>query len=101
MRIPCPFCGERESSEFTYLGDASPRRPTYAAESAELPAGTEAAFFDYVYLRDNVAGPMHELWYHGGGCRSWLVAHRNTVTHEILSVEPAPGAGAAVSEGAN
>ena len=30
---------------------------------------------------------MHqELWYHGGGCRAWLVVTRNTRTHEISDV---------------
>ncbi|TIW38046.1 MAG: sarcosine oxidase subunit delta, partial [Mesorhizobium sp.] len=24
MRIVCPFCGERELGEFSYLGDAKP-----------------------------------------------------------------------------
>jgi methylglutamate dehydrogenase subunit B len=93
MIISCPFCGTRNSGEFTYLGDASPRRPALPPE--ELDGGAaEDAFFDYVYLRDNVAGEMREYWYHGGGCRSWLVAVRNTLTHEFASVDPAPGAGA-------
>ena len=87
MRIACPYCGPREVGEFSYLGDAKPQRPT-------ADAGSEAVY-DYVYLRDNVAGEMQELWYHGGGCRAWLKVRRNTVTHEIFSVEPAPGAGAA------
>ena len=86
MRINCPHCGPRENGEFSYLGDAKPVRPG---------AGSgEEAFFEYVYLRDNVAGEMSEWWYHGGGCRSWLKAVRNTVTHEFISVEAAPGAGA-------
>jgi methylglutamate dehydrogenase subunit B len=75
MRIPCPYCGSRDVQEFSYLGDADLRRP-----DAEAP---EAAFHDYVYLRDNPAGPHRELWYHGSGCRSWLVVTRNTVTHAI------------------
>ena len=87
MRIACPFCGPRENGEFTYLGDAKPQRPA-------LEAGEEA-YYEYVYLRDNVAGEMDEFWYHGGGCRSWLKVRRNSVTHEISSVEPAAGAGAA------
>ena len=95
MRIACPFCGERESGEFTYLGDASPKRPTFAVDSPQSTAEIEDVVYDYVYLRDNVAGFMREYWYHGGGCRSWLVAERNTVTHEFRSVMPAPGAGAA------
>ena len=81
MRIDCPYCGPRESGEFTYRGDALPVRPT--------PDGGEDAFFDYAYLRDNVAGPMREHWYHGGGCRAWLVVERNTTTHRIASATPA------------
>jgi sarcosine oxidase subunit delta len=45
--------------------------------------------FDYVYLRQNHAGPIEEFWYHGGGCHAWLIVTRNTVTHEISAVKPA------------
>jgi methylglutamate dehydrogenase subunit B len=88
MRIACPYCGPRELGEFTYLGDAAPRRPSAA------DADAQEAFFDYVYLRDNTAGDMREWWYHGGGCRAWLNVVRNTLTHEVTSVEAAAGAGA-------
>ena len=81
MRINCPYCGPRGNEEFTYLGDASVRRPDPAAVHGAL------AFFDYVYLRDNPSGIHRELWYHGGGCRSWLVATRNTRTHDISDVK--------------
>ena len=76
MRIPCPFCGPRGNEEFTYLGDASVRRPDPSADDA-------TAFHEYVYLRDNPSGPHRELWYHGAGCRRWLIVTRNTRTHEI------------------
>jgi heterotetrameric sarcosine oxidase delta subunit len=75
MRLPCPLCGERPLEEFTYLGDATVERP----ESDDL-----AAFHDYVYLRDNPRGPHHEYWHHDGGCRAWLVIHRDTLTHEVF-----------------
>ena len=52
-----------------------------------------ATFYDYVYLRDNPSGIHRELWYHGGGCRAWLVVTRNTRTHEISDVKFAAGAG--------
>ena len=81
MRIECPFCGERDVSEFTYLGDADFRRP--AAGSA----GLADRFYEAVYLRDNPAGPHRELWYHASGCLSWLRVDRNTRTHEILAVQ--------------
>ncbi|PWJ82436.1 N-methylglutamate dehydrogenase subunit B [Pseudaminobacter salicylatoxidans] len=95
MRIACPYCGEREVGEFSYLGDASPKRPHYTIDDGTDPVVLEEAFNEYVYLRDNVAGTMREYWYHGGGCRSWLIAERSTLTHEFKSVQAAPGAGAA------
>ena len=73
MRIPCPFCGDRDGLEFVYRGDASLVRPT-----------APEAFYDYVYLRENVAGPLREHWHHAQGCRNWLVVTRDTRTHEVL-----------------
>ncbi len=87
MRIECPFCGERDVSEFTYLGDADFHRP-----STDTAEGLADRFYEAVYLRDNPAGPHREWWYHAGGCLSWLRVTRNTRTHEILAVEPAAGA---------
>jgi heterotetrameric sarcosine oxidase delta subunit len=81
MLIPCPFCGDRDASEFTYLGDATLKRPDPAAPDAER------AFHNYVYLRDNPAGPHREYWHHVSGCRSWLVVTRDTRNHEILGAE--------------
>jgi sarcosine oxidase subunit delta len=82
MLIPHPLLGPRDAQEFTYLGDAALlRRP-----DPEAP-DTEAAFCDYVFLRDNPAGIHRELWFHEQGDRSWLVVTRNTVTHEILGAE--------------
>ena len=76
MRITCPYCGERDFQEFTYLGADIERPEPNAPDS-------ENAFFDYVYMRENPAGPFAELWYHSGGCRSWLHVLRDTRNHEI------------------
>jgi sarcosine oxidase subunit delta len=74
MRIPCPFCGSRDSREFVYRGDATPVRPV----------GDDAdAMFDYLYLRDNPAGAFEELWYHAQGCRNWLRVQRDTRSHAV------------------
>lgn len=78
MRIDCPYCGSRDSGEFVQRGDAAPRRPG--------PEAGEAAFADYVYLRDNPAGLLRELWYHASGCHSWLVVTRDTRTHIVVGV---------------
>jgi methylglutamate dehydrogenase subunit B len=80
MRIPCPFCGSRDAAEFSYLGDATPKRP----DTASADTSIDDALFDYVYLRDNPAGPLREYWYHGAGCHSWIVVERDTRNHAIL-----------------
>ncbi|GLK78384.1 sarcosine oxidase subunit delta [Methylopila turkensis] len=94
MRIPCPYCGVRGLDEFAYLGDATLIRPDPAAP------GAEAAFHDYVYLRDNPAGLHRELWQHASGCQSWLVVTRDTRTHAIGRVEVARDVAAARGSGA-
>ncbi len=81
MRIHCPFCGERDSGEFTYLGAASDRNTAYDAPDAGVK------LFEAIYLRVNPAGPNDELWYHAFGCRSWLRVTRDTRTHEVFSVK--------------
>ena len=82
MRIPCPYCGERDAHEFVYRGDAAPQRP----DGAE--AG-EAAFADYVYPRANIAGAMREHWYHGAGCGRWLIVERDNLSHAVYDVADA------------
>jgi sarcosine oxidase subunit delta len=86
MRIPCPHCGERDSSEFTFLGDASIRR------TARLGGPVEDVC-RALYLRDNPAGLHHEIWFHGSGCRACLIVTRDTLSHRIEAVEEARTAG--------
>jgi methylglutamate dehydrogenase subunit B len=78
LRIPCPWCGERDETEFRYRGDASKTRP---AADADL-----AAFTAYVYERDNPLGWHIEWWLHVGGCRRLLKVIRHTFSHEIRAV---------------
>lgn len=84
LRIPCPWCGERNMVEFTYGGDASRPHPGLAAEPA--------AYFEHIYLRANPRGPHLEYWHHVNGCRQWLKVKRDTLSHEIQAAMPAaPG----------
>src|SRR5690349_22766106 len=92
MRILCPHCGERDNEEFSYLGDATVRRPDNAVEAAPAARAGQPGFdawMDYVYLRDNPKGPHRELWQHVHGCRAWLVVTRDVRTHAIERVESA------------
>ena len=82
MIIDHPLLGPRDASEFVYFGDACLiNRPD------PLDKNAEQLFYEYQYLRDNIAGKMRELWYHEQGDRSWLVVTRDTITHEISKVE--------------
>jgi len=75
LRIPCPWCGERDEVEFRYRGDATRTRPPAEAGIT--------AFNAYVYERDNPCGWHLEWWLHVGGCRALLKVLRHTLTHEI------------------
>ena len=88
MRIDCCYCGLRGNEEFAYLGDATVQRPP-ADAALPLDDAARQRWVDYVYLRDNPAGPHRELWQHVSGCRAWLVVTRDVRTHAILGVEPA------------
>jgi sarcosine oxidase subunit delta len=84
IRIPCPFCGVRDHSEFSYGGDGSIEYPPLDAPVQE--------WHDAVFQRENICGVQTETWQHINGCRMWLLVERNTMTHEIHSVRPAhPG----------
>jgi sarcosine oxidase subunit delta len=79
LRIPCPICGTRDETEFTYGGDATVVRPADAERDPD-------AWFEYVFLRSNPRGPHREYWHHVEGCRQLLVVERNTLTHAIGAV---------------
>ncbi len=81
IRIPCPFCGERDHSEFSYGGDGS---IVYPALDAPVEQWVEA-----VFQRENIRGVQTESWQHVSGCRQWLLVERDTMTHEIHSVKAA------------
>lgn len=72
LLVPCPTCGERPYTEFTYGGELRP-----------LEAPDAAAEFARVYLRENAAGEQEERWFHALGCRRWTTVRRDTVANRI------------------
>ena len=88
IRINCPFCGERDHSEFTYGGDGAIIYPPLDASMEE--------WHDAVFMRENLCGVQLETWHHINGCRMWLLVERDTLSHEIHSVRPAHDGIAAV-----
>lgn len=74
LLIKCPWCGERDQTEFTPHGEAHIVRPENPAELSDEQWG------DYVFFRKNPKGVHYERWVHEHGCRRWFNAVRNTVT---------------------
>jgi sarcosine oxidase, subunit delta len=80
IRIRCPFCHDRNSSEFRYVGGAA-ARPDVSTTSPEQ-------WRRYLYDQRNAAGWTTETWYHAMGCEQYLLVERHTVSNEIRSVIP-------------
>ncbi|MCB1471687.1 MAG: sarcosine oxidase subunit delta [Rhodobiaceae bacterium] len=92
LLIPCPYCGERPETEFSYGGEAHVARPQNPS------ALSDAEWAGYLFLRENRMGAFRERWIHTHGCRRWFNMLRDTTSHEIHAVykvgdpkPPAPG----------
>lgn len=73
LLIDCPHIGPRNRSEFRFGG-----------EYKERPAdtGSDEAWVDYLYLKENRAGLQREWWYHRPS-HTWFIAERDTTTQQI------------------
>jgi sarcosine oxidase, subunit delta len=79
LRIPCPYCGERDETEFHYGAQAHVPYP------ADPDALDDAAWGAYLFVRANPSGPLAERWCHSMGCRRWFNVVRDTATHQVLA----------------
>ena len=77
LLIECPWCGEREQTEFSHHGEAHIARP------ADPAALSDAEWADYLFARKNPKGVHYERWMHAAGCRRFFQMARNTLTGEI------------------
>ncbi len=84
FRIPCPYCGPRDATEFRHQGESRNRPDPRTVTRGQWRA--------YLYEKDNVAGWTRENWYHGVGCRRFISVERNTVTNETRPAAAAAGA---------
>ncbi len=78
LRIPCPWCGTRDESEFRFGGESHVERPGLDVSDAD--------WADYLFNRKNLKGLHYERWCHTYGCGQWFNVARDTVTHEIYAV---------------
>lgn len=77
LLIACPWCGERDESEFSYAGEAHIARPL---ETEKL---SDEEWADYLFMRKNTKGLHREQWLHAAGCRRFFNVERDTVTYKI------------------
>ena len=76
--INCPYCGERDQTEFTCHGEAHIARPDNPSEISDEEWGR------YLFFRENPKGTHFERWTHDHGCRRWFNVMRDTVTDQII-----------------
>jgi heterotetrameric sarcosine oxidase delta subunit len=79
IMLPCPWCGQRNVSEFHYLGEPASR--------PDPNQTTPREWKEYLYIRANAAGWQRENWFHRAGCRQYFSIERNTVSNEIRTNE--------------
>ena len=83
LTLPCPFCGQRDETEFQNAGPTKPARPDANVCDAE--------WIDWLTVPVNPVGYVAEKWWHAKGCGKWFAITRHTVTHEIVTNEPVTG----------
>jgi sarcosine oxidase, subunit delta len=80
LQIDCPWCGQRDETEFCCGGESHITRP------AEPCTVDDATWANYQFNRLNSKGIHYERWRHTHGCRQWFNLARDTVTHAIVAV---------------
>jgi sarcosine oxidase, subunit delta len=80
LLIPCPWCGERDETEFHCGGEAHIARPQQQA------ALSDDQWADYLFMRSNPKGVHFERWRHVHGCGRWFNVARDTASDRILEV---------------
>ena len=87
LKVTCPNCGPRYTTEFWFGGElishAAPAAPAETTASGAPAIDALKADFARVWLRTNIAGAQHERWFHHAGCRRWLTTERDTRTNEF------------------
>lgn len=84
LYIRCPWCGDRDEVEFRYGGQA---QVDYPVDPGALD---DAAWAEYLFIRDNPRGRFAERWMHAAGCRRWFDIVRDTVTNELRPAKRKP-----------
>jgi sarcosine oxidase subunit delta len=80
LLIPCPNCGDRDETEFSYGGPAR--------SLPELDGNSDADdWHRALHLRDHSNKPRSEFWYHHAGCEHWIMLTRDLRDHRFMGTE--------------
>lgn len=80
----CPFCGERDESEFHFATEAGKPRP----EPAEKVSDRRWA--EYLHMHAAPRGEAREIWIHLT-CGEFFLMTRDTVSRQVIACEALPG----------
>ncbi|MEM9603655.1 MAG: sarcosine oxidase subunit delta [Pseudomonadota bacterium] len=84
QRFLCPFCGERDETEFHFGAEAGRHRPE-PADRVDADA-----WYRYLHAQAAPRGPAREVWVHLS-CGEFFLMERDTVTREVLGSSALPG----------
>lgn len=84
QRFICPFCGERDETEFHFAAESGKHRPEPAKD---VDART---WYNYLYAQDAPRGRTREVWVHLS-CGEFFIMERDTVTRDLIGVKSLPG----------
>jgi len=82
LLINCPYCGERDQSEFSY-GGRSANYPTLDS------AASVEKWHRAIHLHDSSQKLIREYWYHEYGCEQWIEILRDVDSHEMTPISGA------------
>lgn len=74
--FPCPFCGARAETEFSFAAEAGKTRPEGDV--------SDEAWSRYLYAETNPRGATREIWVHLT-CGEFFALERDTLTHAVKS----------------
>jgi sarcosine oxidase subunit delta len=74
--FPCPFCGERNETEFHFAGELGKVRPDTTAPISDRD------WSSYLYTQRNEKGPVREVWMHVT-CAELFVLERDSVSMKV------------------
>ena len=75
--FPCPFCGNRNETEFHFAAEAGKLRPDTTADVSDAEWAT------YLYTQKNEIGTVKEVWMHTT-CAELFILERDSVTMDVI-----------------